>query len=183
MLGLCLGSVAVLFIIGCPIWVAFGLGSVVAMTFIYNMPLMDLGTVMFARIDNYVLLAMPLFMLGGNLLAIGGAARAGIKFFDDWMGHLPGGLLICTVLFSTLFAAITGSSIAAIVAIGTLMFPEMIKHGYGRGFTCGVIVTAALLGPIIPPSGGAIIMASIYGLSTASLFACGMIPGLIMSAG
>lgn len=168
---------------GVAIFAAFGLTPALLMVFVYDKPVFDIATIMFQRIYSYPLLAMPFFMLTGNLLAGGGTVEKGIELFDAWTGHFPGGLAIVTVLFSTVFAAITGSSIAAVIAIGSIMHPHMLEHGYSRGFSAGIICCAALLGPIIPPSTGAIIMGSLMELSVASLFACGMIPGLIVSSG
>ena len=184
MLGLALGIVLifVLFLAGAPIYAAFGLGSILVIGFVYNIPWLDIPTIMFQFLQSYTLLACPLFILAGNLLIESGGVRKGMAFFDAWIGHVPGGLFAVVVLFCTFFAACTGSNEAAIVAVGGIMFPEMIKHVYSRGFSAGAIISASMLAPIIPPSLTAIVMASLMELSTASLFACGLIPGLIISA-
>ena len=181
MLGLGFGTVAALFLSGAPIFVAFGLGSTFILLFYYNMPAMELATILFSKIDSYVLVAVPLFVLAGKWLLHGGAIKRAVTFFDSWIGHFRGGLFGVTVIFCMVFGAITGETVAAIVSIGTIIYPEMRDHGYPASLSGGMVTVASMLGSIIPPSVIMLVMASIMEISTASLFATGMLPGIMIA--
>ncbi len=181
MLSLGYSFVAVLFLSGAPIFVAFGLGSVLIILFHYDMPAMELATILFTKIDNYILVAVPLFILTGKWLLHGGAIKRAVNFFDSWIGHFRGGLFGVTVIFCMIFGAITGETVAAIVSIGTIIYPEMRRHGYPASLSGGMVTVASMLGSIIPPSVIMLVMASIMEISTASLFATGMFPGIMVA--
>jgi C4-dicarboxylate transporter DctM subunit len=176
-------AVFVLFLWGVPIFAAFGLSSALALWLVFDMPPHMVAQVLYARADSYVLLAMPMFILAGNLLVHGGGVRYAVKLFDSWLGHVPGGLMVVVITGCAFFAAISGSGLAAILTLGVMLFPEMEKHGYERHIASAVIVIAAILGPIIPPSTVMIILGSLMEVSTGALFACGMIPGITIAGG
>jgi len=173
--------VFVLFLWGVPIFAAFGISSALALWFVYDMPPHMIAQVLYARADSYVLLAMPMFILAGNLLVHGGGVKYAVKLFDSWLGHVPGGLMVVVIAGCAFFAAISGSGLAAILTLGVMLFPEMEKQGYERSIAAAVIVIASILGPIIPPSTVMIILGSLMEVSTGALFACGMVPGLTIA--
>ncbi|MDP2917250.1 MAG: TRAP transporter large permease subunit, partial [Dehalococcoidia bacterium] len=144
--------IIILVISGAPLYVALGLGSALIMVFVQNLAPNIIIQTMFNQIASWPLLAMPLFILAGNLMIAGGSARSLLKFFDSWAGHLPGGMLVVVVLFCTLFSAISGSGYAAIAAVGTMMFPEMKKLGYSDKLATGTVAVTGDLGILIPPS-------------------------------
>ena len=105
-----------------------------------------------STIDNFVLLAVPLFLLMSNVLLKGGVGRDLFNAVNAWVGHFPGGLAVATILSCAIFAAISGSSVATAATIGTVAIPEMIKHGYPRNMVLGLLAAGGTLGILIPPS-------------------------------
>ena len=174
--------VALLMVSGAPLYVALGLGSTLIMVFVYDLPWSTVAQQWIMSVDSWPLLAMPLFVLAGHLMLNGGSARRLLDAFDALLGHLTGGLLIVAVGFCTLFAALSGSGYAAIAAVGTIMFPEFRKYGYSDTLSTGVVGITGELGILIPPSMLFIIIAMLMQISSASLFAAGMIPGLLLAA-
>ena len=126
-------------------------------------------------------MAIPFFILAGNFLTHGGVARRMITFATSMVGHWHGGLALSGVLACALFAAVSGSSPATVVAIGSILLPAMIKQGYPKSFGAGVITTSGALGILIPPS----IVMVMYSVSTntsvGKLFVAGVIPGLLLA--
>ena len=173
----------VLFGLGVPIFIAFGLGSALALMFCYQVPISNVARIMFASIDKFTLLAAPLFILLGSIATGGGVGKRLINFSSALFGHLPGGLLVATIAFCTVFAAISGSGLAAIAAVGTIMFPELRRGGYSVGISSGAIASGGQLGILIPPSIFFIIVGMLMQVSAADLFAAGLFPGLLMAAG
>lgn len=171
------------FLSGANIFVALGLGSALVMIFYFNLPAQSVGQLMLGRVSSYTLLAMPLFMLAGHLLINGGGTKRFIAFFEAWIGHFPGGLLAATVAFCIFFAAMTGSSYATIAAVGTIMLPEMKKAGYSDSLRSGVVACSGHLGNLIPPSLSMIVVGALTERSVATLFAAGLVPGLIIGIG
>ena len=132
-------------------------------------------------LDSFTLLAIPFFILAGNLMARGGIAQRLISFARALVGSLPGGLAFVNIIASMLFGAISGSAIAAAAAIGGVMHPKMTEAGYDEGFSAAVNVSAATTGLIIPPSNVLIVYSlASGGVSVAALFVAGYIPGLIL---
>ena len=174
-------SIAVLMISGAPLFAALGLGSALIMVFAYDLPWSTVAQQWIMSVDSWPLLAMPLFVLAGHLMLNGGSARSLLNAFDAVFGHLTGGLLLASVAFCTLFAALSGSGYAAIAAVGTIMFPEFRKYGYSDTLSTGVVGITGELGILIPPSLLFIIIAMLMQISAASLFAAGMIPGLLLA--
>jgi len=176
------GLLCALMITGMPISIALGL---TVLTFLFTMtdvPLESVALKLFTGIEKFEIMAIPFFILAGNFLTQGGVAKRMIRFATALVGHLHGGLALGGVVACALFAAVSGSSPATVVAIGSILLPAMVKQGYPKKFGVGVIGTAGALGILIPPS----IVMVIYAVSTNSsigrLFIAGIIPGLMLAA-
>ncbi len=173
----------ILFALGVPI--AFCLGLSTLATMMFTMDFIPAVTTIAQRmaggIDSFALLAIPLFILSGQLMARGGIARRVIDFSKAVIGSLPGGLAFVNVISCMLFGAISGSAVAATSAIGGFMIPEMNKEGYDRDFNAAVTATAATTGMLIPPSNILIVYAvASGGVSIAALFIAGYLPGILV---
>jgi C4-dicarboxylate transporter DctM subunit len=167
---------------GMPISISLGL---TVLTFLFTMttvPIEAVALKLFTGIEKFEIMAIPFFILAGNFLTHGGVARRMINFATALVGHWRGGLALGGVLACALFAAVSGSSPATVVAIGSILLPAMVKQGYPVKFGVGVIGTAGGLGILIPPS----IVMVIYAVSTNSsigkLFIAGIIPGLLLAS-
>ena len=170
-----------LMLTGMPISISLGL---TVLTFLFTMtdvPLESVALKLFTGIEKFEIMAIPFFILAGNFLTHGGVAKRMIRFATSVVGHLHGGLALGGVVACALFAAVSGSSPATVVAIGSILLPAMVKQGYPNKFGVGVIGTAGALGILIPPS----IVMVIYAVSTNSsigrLFIAGIIPGLLLA--
>lgn len=146
-------------------------------------PITQIAQGMFVGVDSFPLVAIPLFILAGELMARGGMTNRLVNFSNSVVGHLPSGLAVVSVVASMLFAAITGSAIAATAAVGGIMIPIMKKEGYDLKFTAPLIACAGTIGPIIPPSIPLLIYGTSANVSIASLFIGGIVPGLLMGIG
>src|SRR5512146_2664390 len=146
------GVLLVLMLTGMPISIALGL---TVLTFLFTMtqvPLESVALKLFTGIEKFEIMAIPFFILAGNFLTHGGVAKRMIRFATAVVGHLHGGLALGGVVACALFAAVSGSSPATVVAIGSIMLPAMVKAGFPRQFGAGVVTTAGALGILIPPS-------------------------------
>src|SRR6185312_13404822 len=175
------GLLFALMLTGMPISISLGL---TVLTFLFTMtevPIESVGLKLFSGLDNFGIMAIPFFILAGTFLTRGGVARRMIAFTTSVVGHLPGGLGLAGVAACAMFAAISGSSVATVVAIGSIMMPAMVDHGYPRRFGVGVISTSGALGILVPPS----IILVLYGVSTntsiGALFMAGIVPGIILA--
>ncbi len=134
-------------------------------------------------VDSFPLLAVPFFILAGELMNSGGITARIVRFSQSLVGHVRGGLAQVNIMSSMLFAGISGSAVADASAIGKMMIPAMEANGYKRSFAAAVTAAAAVIGPIIPPSGIMILYGFVMNLSVGALFAAGLVPGLLMGAG
>jgi C4-dicarboxylate transporter DctM subunit len=166
--------------LGFPVAMALGLSSILTILLFENDSLASLALKFFQTMEHFTLLAIPFFILAGNFLTTGGVARRMINFAVSAVGHLPGGLAIASVLACMLFAAVSGSSPATVVAIGSIVIAGMIRVGYTQSFATGVIVNAGTLGILIPPSITMVIYAAATEASVGRLFMAGVIPGLML---
>jgi C4-dicarboxylate transporter DctM subunit len=166
--------------LGMPVGVALGLSSVLTILAFADDSLASLALKVMETSEHYTLLAIPFFILGGTFLTTGGVARRMIRFANACIGHLRGGLAMASVMACMLFAAVSGSSPATVVAVGSIVIAGMVKAGYTQGFAAGVICNAGTLGILIPPS----IVMVVYGATTETsvgkLFMAGVIPGLLL---
>lgn len=133
--------------------------------------------------DSFPLMALPFFMLAGELMNRGGITTRLVEFSQALMGHLRGGLAHVNILSSILFAGLSGSAVADTSALGSTLIPAMEKNGYSRKFAAAVTAASSVIGPIIPPSGIMIIYAYVMGESVAALFLAGIVPGIMVGVG
>ncbi len=133
--------------------------------------------------DSFPLMAIPFFMLAGELMNRGGITMRLVEFSQAMMGHLRGGLAHVNVLSSMLFAGLSGSAVADTSALGSMLIPAMEKQGYSRRFSAAITAASSVIGPIIPPSGIMIIYAYVMGESVAALFLAGIVPGILVGLG
>ena len=179
---------------GMPISISLGLA---VLTFIFTMtqvPIESVALKLFTGIDHFEIMAIPFFILAGNFLTHGGVARRMIDFARSMVGHWYGGMGLAAVMACALFAAVSGSSPATVIAIGAIMLPAMVKQGYPKQFGAGIITTSGAIGILIPPSivmviycvtGGGVALdrpASVTSASVGQMFIAGVIPGLMMAA-
>jgi C4-dicarboxylate transporter DctM subunit len=166
---------------GMPISIALGLTVLTFLFTLTDVPVQAVALKLFTGIEKFEIMAIPFFILAGNFLTHGGVARRMITFATSMVGHWHGGLALSGVLACALFAAVSGSSPATVVAIGSILLPAMIKQGYPKSFGAGVITTSGALGILIPPS----IVMVMYSVSTntsvGKLFVAGVIPGLLLA--
>lgn len=165
--------------------IAFSLISISVLGILLSNPdlLINVPRNVFNGIDQFTLVAIPLFILAGELMTKGGISKRLIHFSKIIVGPLPGGLAMVVILSSIFFAALTGTAIAAAAAIGAMMIPEMKKEGYDLRFSSSLVASAATIGPIIPPSIVLILYGVMSNQSIGDLFIAGVIPGLLMGLG
>ncbi len=171
----------VLMLTGMPISISLGL---TVLTFLFTMtdvPIESVALKLFTGIEKFEIMAIPFFILAGNFLTHGGVARRMINFATSMVGHWHGGLGLAGVLACALFAAVSGSSPATVVAIGSILLPAMVKQGFPNGFGAGVITTSGALGILIPPSIVMVMYSVATNTSVGQLFMAGVIPGLVLA--
>jgi tripartite ATP-independent transporter DctM subunit len=174
----------VLVAFGIPIGYVLGIVAVGGAYFFWDPAyLLVLARKMVSGCDSFTIMAMPLFMLSGALMNKSGITDSLVDFSKILVGHIRGGLAHVTIVASTLFAGLTGVAMADVAAIGSILIPAMEKDGYPKPFAAAVVTSAAVIGPIIPPSLVMLIYAHIMGESVAALFLGGIVPGLIMAIG
>lgn len=169
-----------LFIAGSPIWLSLAVSGVFLSLFYSGMVTMNIASTLFSSVNSFVLLAVPFFLLGGNIMARCGPAKHLFNGMDAVVGGLPGGLPLATVFTSMIFAAITGSTLATLVAVGSIAVPPMVEKGYPKRFTLGLMCVCGTLGQIIPPSIYMILYGAYVQENVAKLFMGGLIPGIIL---
>jgi C4-dicarboxylate transporter DctM subunit len=182
-------------LVGMPVSIALGLTVLTVLFFITDVPLDAVALKLFTGIESFELMCVPFFILAGNFMTHGGVAKRMIRFATAMTGHWPGGLGLAAVVACAIFAALSGSSPATVVAIGSIMIPAMVARGYPKSFAAGVVASSGALGILIPPS----IVMVLYSVATAGmnvkgpngervhaasvddLFMAGVIPGLVLA--
>jgi len=177
-----LGAIVVMLVLGVEIVVCLGLGAVILTYAQQQYHVENIGITAFGAIDSFPLLAMPLYILTGDLIAHSGIAQRLISFSRALIGWLYGGLSVTLILASGFFAAISGSNSATVAAMGRMMFGEMRKDGYPADFTAAVAACGGTVGIIIPPSIVFVIYGVASGVSVGDLFLAGILPGALMVA-
>lgn len=171
----------VLMLTGMPVSIALGLTVLSFLFTLTDVPVQAVALKLFTGIEKFEIMAIPFFILAGNFLTHGGVARRMIDFATSMVGHWHGGLALSGVLACALFAAVSGSSPATVVAIGSILLPAMLRQGYPKSFGAGVVTTSGALGILVPPS----IVMVMYSVSTntsvGKLFMAGVIPGLMLA--
>ena len=174
-------SLGLFFLIGVPVAVAIGLASVIGIEASGRLPMLLVAQRMFTGIDSFPLMAIPLFILAGNLMSVGGISQRLVDLAKSVVGGVQGGLAATCVLTCMMFASVSGSSVATTFAIGAILIPAMVKHGYPKPMAASVQASSAELGVLIPPS----IPLILYGVATdtsiGQLFLAGLAPGVLVA--
>ena len=170
----------VFLIIGMPIAISLGLSSLLTILLFANDSMASLALKFFQTAELYTLLAIPFFVLAGAFMTTGGVARRMIAFANACVGHMYGGLAIASVVACMLFAAVSGSSPATVVAVGSIVIAGMVRAGYTQTFAAGVVCNAGTLGILIPPSLVMVVYAAATESSVGRLFMAGVIPGALL---
>lgn len=171
-----------LVLLGVPFVFAIGI-CVLAVILLQGIEPMLLPQTMIAGTQSFSLLAIPFFMLAGELMSASGLSRKLVRVADVFVRHLPGGLGHVTVVAALIFAAISGSAPATTAAIGVIMIPAMVDRGFGKAYATALVVSAGILAPLIPPSIAFVIWGVIAEQSISKLFLSGIVPGLLMALG
>ena len=175
-------SLAIFFLLGVPIAVAIGLASVIGIEAHGRLPMLLVAQRMFTGLDSFPLMAIPLFILAGNLMSVGGISQRLVDLAKAMVGGVQGGLAATCVLTCMMFASVSGSSVATTFAIGAILIPAMVRHNYPKPMAASVQASSAELGVLIPPS----IPLILYGVSTdtsiGQLFLAGLGPGFLVAA-
>ena len=182
MSGAMLTVMLVLFAAAVPVAVAIGIAAIWGIAGFTSFPLIVAAQQIFVAMDRFPLAAIPFFILAGNLMDVGGISRRLVEFAKSIVGGIQGGLPATCIVTCMIFAAISGSSVATTFAVGAIMIPALVRHGYPVGFAAALQATAAELGVVVPPS----IPMILYGVTTQTsipeLFLAGFIPGLLIAA-
>ncbi|MCD8337009.1 MAG: TRAP transporter large permease [Lachnospiraceae bacterium] len=180
-------SFFILLFIGVPIGICLGLSSVLTILFasstqlMYsNLNLSIIATNTYTGISKFLLLAIPFFVLSGNIMAKAGISTHLVRFIDDCIGHRKGGMAIVCVIVACFFGAISGSGPATVAALGAVLIPAMIESGFTVSFAEALMATSSSIAIVIPPSIAFVVYASISGESVGDLFMAGIIPGILM---
>ena len=170
----------VLLLLSMPISLLLAATTAIYLLFISNTPVTSLIQQLFNGLDNFVLLGVPFFILAGNIMAEGAISNRLVGVMKLLVGRYTGGLAMAAVLACMFFAAISGSSPATVIAIGSIMMPALIKEGYGERFSIGLLTSSGSLGILIPPSIPMILYALVMNVSVAEMFMAGFLPGLFI---
>jgi tripartite ATP-independent transporter DctM subunit len=172
----------VLLALGLDLWYSMGMASLlylVGLAFFGTIPipLTLIPQQLMAGVDSFPLLAVPMFILAGELMSRGGVTQRLVRFSSVLVGHIKGGLAQVSVLANVIMAGMSGSAAADLAATGSLLIPGMVKRGYPADFASAVIASASTIGPIIPPSLPMVIIGSMVSVSVGQLFMGGVVPG------
>lgn len=168
---------------GIPIAFVFGIGSILYFVFFSNIPITIIGQQLYNGVDSFVLLAIPFFILAGQLMNRTGITKDLVAFVQVLVGRLPGALAQVNIVVSILFAGLTGAAVADTAAIGSILIPAMKKEGYTPAYSAAVTTASSIIGPIIPPSIIMVIYGTITGESIGALFMAGFVPGVMIGLG
>jgi len=176
-------SILILLLLGMPIAFALGIGSSFSLLADSTLPMVLVPQRMFTALDSWPIMAIPLFMLAGELMDKGGISRRIVDFSSACFGFIKGSLGMISVMASMIFAGVSGSSTADTAAVGSIMMPAMKRKGYDMDFATALIAAAGAIGPIIPPSILMILIGYVTDTSVASLFLGGIVPGVLIGIG
>lgn len=173
-------SFFILLTLSVPIAIALVTTTAIYLFFIAQTPLTSLVQQLFNGLDNFVLLGVPFFILAGNIMAEGAISERLVNVMRLFVGRFTGGLAIASIMACMFFAAISGSSPATVIAIGSIMMPALIQEGYGERFSIGLLTSSGSLGILIPPSIPMILYALVMNVSVAEIFIAGFLPGIFI---
>ena len=174
------GAFAVCLIIGVPISISLGVATLFTILANFDLTMAVVTQRLFAAMDTTSIMAIPFFVLAGNLMTYGGISKRLVEFTNRIVGNVRGGMSFALILACAFFAALSGSAPATVIAIGVMLYPDMIKLGYPKDKTAGLLVVAGGLGPIIPPSIIMIVYATLTGASVGGMFKAGMVNGTLI---
>jgi C4-dicarboxylate transporter DctM subunit len=176
-----LAALFVCLFLGVPVAVSLGLASLTTILLFSDQTVLSLAQRYFSAMQIYPLLSIPFFVLAGTFMTTGGVAKRMIAFANALVGHFRGGLAMAALLACAFFAAVSGSSPATVVAVGSIMIAGMVKSGYTKSFGAGLICNAGTLGILIPPSIVMVVYGAVTESSIAALFLAGIVPGLLLT--
>lgn len=178
MIPVAIGAIILLIVLGVAVAFAFGIGAFISMSAVGDPS--QVPTVAYRTIDSFPLLAIPFFLLAGTIMKDGGVSSRLVNFVSTFTGRLKGGMGVALAGASAIFGAISGSSIATVSAMGSIMTPEMVDRGYPRKYVAGMVSVAGLLGILIPPSIPMIVYGIAANVSISQMFVAGIVPGLML---
>jgi len=173
--------VVALIVLGAPVWMSIFAGASL-MVVSWGMDVEMIASLMVSKLSNILLIAVPLFIFSGNLLAMGGAATPLVKVLNRFLGHIPGGPAYVVIVACMVFAAMSSSGIACVAAFAPIMLPMMAAMGYSKKFSIGLLLSSASLGPFIPPSIPLILFGYMTETSIRDLYTASFMPGLLLGA-
>jgi C4-dicarboxylate transporter DctM subunit len=179
--GIVFALLLALMLTGIPVSIALGLTVLMFLFLLTHVQINVVALKLFSGIEKFEIMAIPFFILAGNFLTHGGVAKRMIAFATSMVGHLHGGLALAGILACAMFALVCGSSVATVVAIGSIILPAMVKQGYPKQFGAGVIITAGSLGILMLPSIPKVIYAISTNTSIGALFVAGLFPGILLA--
>lgn len=174
------GTFAALVVLNVPIGVALGMASVITLLLQGSMPVSLVAQRMYTAMDSFPMLALPFFLLAGELMEEGGISDRLVRFASTLVGHIRAGIAMVAIVTSMFFAAISGSAVATAAAIGGILIPAMLERGYDSDFAAAVIATSGPIGVIIPPSVPMVVYGVSAGVSIGNMFLGGFLPGVLI---
>lgn len=174
------GSLALLLVIGVPVAVSVGAATMITLLTCYSIPVAVVAQRLFTALDSVSIMAIPFFVLAGNLMTQGGISRRLVRFANQIIGNIRGGLCYAAILACAFFAALSGSGPATVIAIGSMLYPDMVKLGYPKARSAGLLAVAGGLGPVIPPSIIMVVYCTITNTSIGDMFKAGIIVGIVI---
>src|SRR5262250_3693412 len=171
-----------LMLTGMPVSISLGLTVLTYLFTMTKVPIESVALKLFTGIEKFEIMAIPFFILAGNFLTHGGVARRMINFATSLIGHWHGGLGLAGIVACAMLALVCGSSVATVAAIGAIVLPEMVRHGYPMRFGAGIITVAGSLGILMLPSIPKIVYAVSTNTSIGALFVAGLLPGTLLTA-
>ncbi|GAM07800.1 putative TRAP transporter large permease protein [Geobacter sp. OR-1] len=179
--GIVFALLLALMLTGVPVSIALGLTVLTFLYLLTNVPIEAVALKLFTGIEKFEIMAIPFFILAGNFLTHGGVARRMIAFATSMIGHFHGGLGLAGIIACAMFALVCGSSVATVVAIGSIILPAMVRQGYPMRFGAGIIVCAGSLGILMLPSIPKVVYAIATNTSIGALFVAGLLPGILLT--
>ncbi len=182
-MGILFGSFAAMLLAGVPIAMVLGLCCVIWLFTMSSFPSTILAMRFLSGMENWTLLAIPLFILAGNLMEAGGITDRMVRLVNSMIGFVRGGLALANVGVCMLMAGVSGTAVGDAASVGSVMIPAMKKEGYDSDYAAAITAAASVMGPIIPPSLPMVLTAVLLNLSVGKLFLAGIVPGFLMGAG
>ncbi|MFC1963623.1 TRAP transporter large permease [Chloroflexota bacterium] len=176
-----IGLLLALIMAGVPVWVSIISGSMIVILGPLNTDLIMIAQLMYGKVSQLALIGVPMFILSGQLLAVGGASTPMVRFLNSFLGHIPGGPAYVMIVACTIFGAMSSSAMAAIAGFGPLLIPMMLQAGYSKKFSIGLLLASVSLAPLIPPSIPLILFGFLTETSIRDLYMAGFIPGLLLT--